>query len=215
MRIPKFFQMATIVSILGLSPLQAAHAADQNDDLKAQVKTLNDRINQLEQQLAQKNNPAAPQGFSSTAVDQWDPFLEMQRMRAQMNQLFQDSFDRGFGPGSSALSGPQADVKETPDHYIVTMDLPGMDKDKINVEVKNGMLVVSGDRSEEKQVNGGQFYRQERSVGHFLRTIPLPNGAKPDDVKADYANGVLEVKIGRVAGSKPGSDREGKRIQVN
>ncbi len=216
MRRTRILNIIAVVSLLGLSPWQMAYADPQNDDLKVQVKTLDERINQLENQLAEKNNPSGmtPRGYTqANAVDQWDPFLEMQRMLAQMNQLFQDSLDRGFGPGSASLTGPQADIKQTPDHYIVTMDLPGMEKNSINVEVKNGMLMVSGERSSQKEVNQGkQFFRQERSFGQFLRTMPLPEDAKSDDVKADYKNGVLEIKVGRAATGKPNG---GKKIQIN
>jgi HSP20 family protein len=134
-------------------------------------------------------------------------------MRAQMSQLFQDSFDRSFGAGHVNLMGPRADIKQTPNQYILTMDLPGMDKNNINVEVKNGMLIVSGDRDTQNEVKDNQFYRQERSSGHFARALRLPDDAKPDDLKADYKNGVLEIKVGRTAGGKPGA-AGGKKIQV-
>jgi len=199
--------------LLSMTIMVRTAYADPNDDLKAQVKTLNGRVAQLEQQLADKNNPAVPASGISPTRSVWDPYAEMQRMQAQMNQMFQDSFDRGFGPWTSALAAGQADLKETPDAYIITMDLPGMDKDKINVEVKNGMLIVSGERSAQSQVSGNQYSRQERSFGNFSRAIALPNGAKPDDVKADYKNGVLEIRVGRLASDKPAN--AGKKILVN
>jgi HSP20 family protein len=198
-----------LVAVLGFGP--AAFADRQTDELKAQVKALTERISHLEQQLAEKSQPAPAAAYTSPlASDDWDPFF--QTIRAQMNQLFQNSFDRGFGPGHVNLLGPRTDVKQTPQQYILTMDLPGMEKDSINVEVKNGMLIISGERSAQEQVKGDQFFRQERSFGQFLRTLPLPEDAKPDDVKADYKNGVLEVKIGRASEGKPAG---GKKITVN
>jgi HSP20 family protein len=208
----------TMAALLGLVPLRAIAADPQNDDLQTQVKALNERVAQLEKQLAEKNGPTdmtTPQYTAPTAIDHWDPFL--QNMRAQLNQLFQDSFDRNFGPGYVNLMGPRADFKQTPNQYILTMDLPGMDKSNINVEVKGGMLVVSGDRTSQTETNqgnqGNQFFRQERSFGHFTRALPLPDDAKPDDVKADYKNGVLDIKVGRASGGKPGN-AGGKKIQV-
>jgi HSP20 family protein len=204
----------TMAALLGLVPFKASYAADaQTENLKAEIKTLNDRVSQLEKQLAgQAMIPSTQPTRSPVAPEAWDPFFD--QMRAQMSQLFQDSFDRSFGPGHVNLTGPRTDIKQTPTQYILTMDLPGMDKNNINVEVKNGMLMVSGDRNTQKEVQGNQFYRQERSFGQFSRALRLPDDAKADDLRADYKNGVLEIKIGRVSSGKPG-DAGGKRIQVD
>jgi HSP20 family protein len=222
MRKTKLFMSVVLAMMLGLAPM-AAHAKAPDEDIRAQVKALNERIAQLEKQLAQQaalqsGVPAAtPHGVMPSAAisaDQYDPLNEMQRMQAFMNRVF-ESFDQGFSLGRANLLGPQADVKQTPGQYVVTMDLPGMEKSNINVEVKNGMLIVSGERSAQSEVNQpGQFFRQERSLGQFMRSLPLPDDAKPDDIKADYKNGVLEIKIGRTSGGKPGNEK-GKRIQVN
>ena len=89
-----------------------------------------------------------------------------------------------------------------------------MEKDKINVEVKNGMLIVSGDRNSEVQENKpNQFYLQERSFGHFLKTMPLPDDAKTDSIEAQYNNGVLTVKIARNKPSNPSSGAQKIRVK--
>ncbi len=222
MRKTKLLTSMVLATMLGFVPL-SAHANPPDDDIRAQVKAMNERIAQLEKQLAQQTAvqsgvPAAtPHGVmpsAAVAADQYDPLNEMQRMQAFMNRVF-ESFDQGFSLGRANLLGPQADVKQTPGQYVVTMDLPGMEKGNINVEVKNGMLMVSGERSAQSEVSQpGQFFRQERSMGQFLRSLPLPDDAKKDDIKADYKNGVLEIKIGRTSGGKPVSDKS-KKIQVN
>ena len=87
-------------------------------------------------------------------------------------------------------------MKATDKVYIISFDMPGMDKAKINVEVKNGVILVSGERSSEsKEDQGGKFYRQERSFGYFSRSIPLPEDAKPESLVAKYENGVLTLTI--------------------
>src|SRR4051812_39472970 len=84
--------VAVLITFLGLGALPS-HAQAKSDNLQDEVKTLNERVAQLERELAEKNNPSVvtPRGLSSTTNDDWDPFLEMQQMRNQMNQLFQDS----------------------------------------------------------------------------------------------------------------------------
>src|SRR5262249_30991730 len=156
---------------------------------------------QLNQRSALPTSPRS--NASGLGADQWDPWQEMQMMQQEMNRLFRDSFSRGMGGMYGPGFHPQIDVKKTSDQYVMTMDLPGMDKNSINVQVKNGNLVVSGERSTENEVNRGQMFRQERSFGKFFRSFPLPDDAKADQVSADYNNGVLQIEIGRQPNAKP------------
>ena len=137
-----------------------------------------------------------------------DPFEEMERIQQRMNRLFRESFNRGsFGKSFAPLHStgyfePDADLRETAEHYLLKIDLPGMDKDKINVEVKGSYLTVSGERKIENEESGNQgFYRIERSFGAFSRTVPLPADADPNDVTAEYHNGVLTVKVAKLKSS--------------
>lgn len=187
-----------LAGILTSGIVMASHTqvkADQTQDLKNQVQMLQQKVDQLEKQLAIQAaqpvavNPSAAPGVIVRTYDAWDPFAEMRLMERQMNQMLRDN---------AVDFNPKEDIKQTPDHYIISMDIPGMEKDKINVEVKSGMLVVSGDRNSEiKEEKPHQFYRQERSFGHFYRTMPLPGDAKADNIEAQYNNGVLTVKVSR------------------
>ena len=78
---------------------------------------------------------------------------------------------------------------------ITRVDLPGMKKEDVLVEVQDGKLTLSGERKKETKEEKDNFYREEREYGSFCRTVPLPKGVKADDVKAMFANGVLEVKV--------------------
>lgn len=136
--------------------------------------------------------------------DQWDPFAEMERMQSQMNRLFRSSLSRGMlnQPAGflakNAFYEPDVDFQETDTAYVANIDIPGMDKDKISVEVKNNMLTISGERSfEREEKQPGQFYSKERNFGAFSRAIPLPPDAKSDGVVAEYKQGVLAVTIPR------------------
>ncbi len=198
-----------LASTLACTMISAPVYADENEDLRNQVKALQDKVSQLEQQAAIQRSQREPsrtdsQTSNADVYDPWDPFQEMRMIERQMNQLMK---------ANMVDFNPREDIKQTADHYIVSMDIPGMEKDKINVEVKSGMLIVSGERkSEVKEQKPNQFYRQERSFGHFLRTMPLPSDAKADHIEAKYTNGVLTVTVPREKASK--EKKVGQKVVV-
>jgi len=100
------------------------------------------------------------------------------------------------------------------DHYIMTLDLPGLDKEKINIEVTEHDIVISGERNyqSEEQDDKEGFYRMERRFGSFSRKLPLPEDATPDGVNAKYDNGVLEIKIPKKEPMEP--KEESKQIKI-
>jgi len=104
---------------------------------------------------------------------------------------------------------PRLDVRETDNAIIVHADLPGVDKDAMNVSVQDNNLTISGERRHEKVDETERFQRVERSYGSFYRTLPLPEGIDANQVNARYDNGVLEVTI-----PKPMTKQQ-KRIRVN
>jgi HSP20 family protein len=82
------------------------------------------------------------------------------------------------------------------DNCVVTkVDLPGLKKEDVNVEVVDGALIISGERANEVKEDKNNYYRSERTFGTFTRTVPLPEGITIKDVKATFANGVLEVIV--------------------
>lgn len=203
--LPRLFLISIGVAVFFGVAHPLVFGAGETDALKAQIQMLNDRIAVLEKQLSEKESltPVVPHGHFSGHQDySWDPFREMRLMQQRMNQLFDDSFDRSFGAGASGFLSPQTDIKAEDGRYVVTLDIPGMDKDTIDVQVKNGSLVVSGKRSMQKENKGDRFYSQQRSFGQFMKTLALPDDAQTDQVDARYEKGVLEIIIGREAKSK-------------
>ena len=103
-----------------------------------------------------------------------------------------------MGRNRAGVLSPDYDIKENDKAYVLTFDMPGMDKSKISVEVKEGVLMVSGERSSESQEDqGNKVYRQQRSFGYFSRSIMLPENVDPNAVQAKYDNGVLTVTVGK------------------
>jgi len=115
----------------------------------------------------------------------------------------------GTTSGTVARSwAPALDVWETDDEVVYAFDLPGIPEDKIAVEFENGVLTVSAERERSDEVKQDGFYRYERRVGSFARTISLPEGVTEESVKASHANGVLEVRVRKPEETKP------RRIEI-
>lgn len=135
------------------------------------------------------------------------PFAFMRRFAEDMDRMFEDfedfRFPRKFGkeffPFRLELKDvawvPQIEVVQNKGQFRVRCDLPGMKKDDIKVELKEEILTISGDRTEEKKEEGEGYYRTERSYGSFYREVPLPAGVKSDTAEATFQDGVLEVKM--------------------
>ena len=148
---------------------------------------------------------SGPAGANNTWS--WDPLKEMDDIQRATDRMFRDTMRRMMtsreGGGTAAMTfSPDIDLQKTADHYLLNVDLPGIDKDKISVKTENGMLTISGERKVEKEEKNDQgFYRMESNYGSFARSVSLPPDANPDRITAEAKNGVLTVKIPRIATS--------------
>ena len=109
--------------------------------------------------------------------------------------------------GSRTLS-PRTDVAEHPEHFEITIDLPGMKKDEISIVIDDGVLTVSGERKIERKVEDDRYSRMERSHGSFQRSFRLPDNVETDSVKAEYEEGVLTLEVKKLEEALP------KKIEV-
>jgi HSP20 family protein len=139
-----------------------------------------------------------PQSFFSGG----SPFSLMRRMMGDMDRLFgafggpaiMPTFDEQF---ERSFWSPQIDVSERGNELVVHADLPGLRQDDLRISVDQGVLTISGQRTQERpqeQQQGGIRYR-ERSFGSFQRSIALPQGTDTDQIRASFENGVLEVTV--------------------
>jgi HSP20 family protein len=90
---------------------------------------------------------------------------------------------------------PTIEVFEKDNRLVTRVDLPGLKKEDVKVEVTDGHLAISGERKREVEEKKKNFYRSEREYGSFYRAVPLPEGVKLEDVKATFTDGVLEVSV--------------------
>ena len=114
--------------------------------------------------------------------------------------------DRTFNEGLNQISetkeasffNPQVDVEESDGLYMISVDLPGVKKDEVKIEVNDGVLKVSGHRSLEKKSQDKHFNRFERKYGSFERSFRLPTKIDEAKIQAHYENGVLEILVPKV-----------------
>jgi len=121
----------------------------------------------------------------------------------EMNDLFGRFFSDNNG-GTSQLTqwSPQTNVSETDHSYEVSVDLPGMKPEDIDVELKHGELWICGSRKEETEEKGKTWHRVERFFGDFRRVIPLGNDVDSEHIEADYKDGVLHVTVPKTETAK-------------
>jgi HSP20 family protein len=137
--------------------------------------------------------------YNSPELSTWSPFSDL---RNHINRLFDLSYPTR-GAESFGDWAPALDASEDKDKYLVSVEIPGMKKEDINVTVHDGVLTVSGERKSEKSVNEGTVHRTERYFGKFSRSVSLPAAVKADKVAAAYRDGVLTVEIPKAEEAKP------------
>jgi HSP20 family protein len=134
-------------------------------------------------------------------IVRWDPFRELESLRREMERLFdtflsERRFEREF------TWAPAVEVKELPDKFVLRVDLPGIRKEDIKLEVSDNILTISGERKEEKEEKEAQYYRREIVYGSFHRSIQLPPSVDPEKITAKLENGVLTVEIPKTEKAK-------------
>jgi HSP20 family protein len=136
----------------------------------------------------------------SQAGARWDPFTEFEDLYQQMGQLMNSAFG-GLWPPAAQAWAPLADVTETGDAYVAEVELPGVSKDDINVELAGSELAITGDAKD--TATEGRALRRGRRGGHFEYRVLLPGQADPDKITASLADGVLTVTVPKAEADKP------------
>jgi HSP20 family protein len=145
------------------------------------------------------------------AMVRWNRGRELDSLQTDLNRVFDAFFGNTTGSGNGVTVRrwvPAMDLAEDAEHLVLRADLPGLTEDDVEVEVKDGVLTVSGERKAEEKKEGEGFYRVERAFGSFSRSLSLPKGIDADKVTAEFDNGVLEVRI-----PKP-EERKPHRVQI-
>lgn len=134
------------------------------------------------------------------------PSNTLRSLQSEVNHLFEDLFPGREGNGEPAARTaawtPQMDVLETEESYRLRVDLPGVSRDDVTINVEGRRLSIRGERMEEKQQTEENMLRTERSQGRFYRGMTLPTEVSPDTAKAQFEEGVLIVDLPKVKKSK-------------
>ena len=145
------------------------------------------------------NGGSAPQ-----QVQRWNPIREFEQLQEEMSRLIQNVSSPASGDGGSWI--PFADIEETESAWIVEAEVPGVRREDINVELRDGELVISGDVKQRERT--GRVRRRSRRTGHFEYHVTLPGEIDEEHIDATLHEGVLTVRVPKTEQARP------RRIEV-
>jgi HSP20 family protein len=140
----------------------------------------------------------------------WDPVGELDRIRREIDSMFDLDSGRSAGAGLFDREfSPALDVVEHENEYVVTVDLPGVSQKDLDVSVANNVLTIKGTKKREQEAKEGTFFRKESWEGSFQRTLSLPQGVDAEKIDAKMTDGVLTLALPKREEVKP------RQIAVN
>ena len=151
-----------------------------------------------------------------TTMMRWDPFQDLRSAQdemAQMSPMLAHALglharQQGNDRAMTTAWAPALDISERKDAYLVTVELPGLEPEDLDITMEDGLLTIKGERQFTSESSEQQFHRVERRYGAFRRSITLPAQVQADHIEATFDNGVLEIVVPKAEEAKP------KRIQV-
>jgi HSP20 family protein len=139
----------------------------------------------------------------ATGMTRWEPFAELAELR--------DRLDRAFGEvagGEGRTWAPRVDVLREKERLVVQVEIPGIKPEDVEISVEGDVLTISGRHEQAKEEKDRQFVRRERRYGAFFRSMPLPPGVDPEEIEAEYRDGILEVSIPMPA------EKEARKVEI-
>jgi HSP20 family protein len=149
-----------------------------------------------------------------TTMMRWDPFQDLRSAQdemAQMSPMLAHALGlhtQQQGSATATAWAPALDISERKDAYLVTVELPGVQADDLEITMEDGLLTIQGERHFAHDSSEQQFHRVERRYGAFRRSITLPAHVMAEGIQASFDNGVLQILVPKAEEAKP------KRIQV-
>ncbi len=148
-----------------------------------------------------------------TTMMRWDPFQDLRSAQdemAQMSPMLAHALGLHTqqGNGRATAWAPALDISERKDAYLVTVELPGVKAEDLDIAMEDGLLSIQGERQFASESSEQQFHRVERRYGAFRRAITLPAHVLAEQIQASFEDGVLQILVPKAEEAKP------KRIQV-
>ncbi|MFP4227578.1 MAG: Hsp20/alpha crystallin family protein [Salinivenus sp.] len=131
-----------------------------------------------------------------TQITRYSPNRTIRDLQREVDTLFDRFFNRGDGSDGERTTvwSPRTDLLETDDAFLLRLDVPGMTKEDITINLQNSTLTISGERTSERSENE-EYVRVERAFGNFHRTFTLPDAVDNENIEAAYDNGVLTIHV--------------------
>jgi HSP20 family protein len=151
-----------------------------------------------------------------TTMMRWDPFQDLRSAQdemAQMSPMLAHALglharQQGNDRAMTTAWAPALDISERKDAYLVTVEVPGVEPEDLDITMEDGLLTIKGERQFTSESSEQQYHRVERRYGAFRRSITLPAQVQADHIEATFDSGVLQIVVPKAEEAKP------KRIQV-
>jgi HSP20 family protein len=155
------------------------------------------------------------EGDQMATMMRWDPFQDLRSAQdemAQMSPMLAHALglhtQQGSGRAETMAWAPALDISERKDAYLVTVELPGLKPEDLDITMEDGLLTIQGERQLTTESSEQQFHRVERRYGAFRRAITMPAHVMAEGIQASFEDGVLQILVPKAEEAKP------KRIQV-
>jgi HSP20 family protein len=146
------------------------------------------------------------------ALVKWEPFRDAAELQNRINRMFDESFGRSRESDiemNVRAWRPAVDIYDAENGIVVAVELPGVSKESVSVEVKDDVLTLKGERLADPAISEDSYYRRERLFGPFKRSFTLNQNVTPDQIKATFKDGILQIEIPRPMQEQP------KQVTVN
>jgi HSP20 family protein len=125
----------------------------------------------------------------------WDPLRELSTLRHEVDDIFRRAFGMTRGETAKGIFSPIMNAFVKGDSYCVEAEIPGVDKNDLEVSVDGNMLTIRGERKMSREEKEEDYIIRESDYGSFMRRLTMPEGVKTENVHASYDNGVLKITI--------------------
>ncbi|MGI6603893.1 MAG: Hsp20/alpha crystallin family protein [Firmicutes bacterium] len=144
------------------------------------------------------------------ALIRWDPFQDLWQVREQVNRLFDHTLSHY--PFASDRRGwqPVVDIYEDENEITVKAELPGVNRNDIDITITANSISLRGELRREEEHREEGYIRSERRFGQFFRTLPLPAEVKPEEARASFRDGILEIRAPK---AEPGRN-DGYKLKI-
>jgi HSP20 family protein len=144
------------------------------------------------------------------SVVKWSPMKELEDMRRDMERLFEEVFEpsrrrRQWWPKSpgGGVVVPNIDMYDRKSEIVVKAELPGVERDKIDLTITRDAITIKGEIKREEEIKDEDYYAREISYGNFTRSVALPSEVESEKAKATFKNGILEIVLPKKEEAKP------------